>query len=321
MPIYLIAYHGHCMDGLASAMIIQNHIVQTADDYQLYTIPMYYGKESKIFDKIKTLKEINPGESINVFMGDFALNREDTKLLASEVSFVTIIDHHKTHKEGLIGLDSEYNNLEIFFDETKSGATLCYDTLENKYDRRFFEYIEDRDIWKWELPFSREISEALRFNISPNVISNMISQYSSFSSGREITQNHPLVQLGDTLIQQTEQYVNMQMASVFPISFRESPSGDKTIDMMAVNSTTYISELGNSIADKHNKPAFIFLFREPGIVEISLRSTNEIGAVDHIAKAHGGGGHPNACGFTMTMEDFNILIMEAKSYQVEKSNK
>ena len=44
---------------------------------------------------------------------------------------------------------------------SKSGATLAWEFFHpGKEAPKFIQYITDRDLWKWELPYSKEFSAA-----------------------------------------------------------------------------------------------------------------------------------------------------------------
>ena len=69
----------------------------------------------------------------------------------------TVLDHHKTAEEELRGLPYAK------FDMNKSGAMLAWEHFfPNGKPPRLVEYVQDRDLWKYELPVSREIAAVLR---------------------------------------------------------------------------------------------------------------------------------------------------------------
>lgn len=69
------------------------------------------------------------------------------------------------------------------------------------------------------------------------------------------------------------------------------------IKFSMINTTTLISEMGNEMCLKYNQPSLMFFVLENGEVIFSLRSTDDLPDVSVVAKAYGGGGHRNACGF------------------------
>jgi oligoribonuclease NrnB/cAMP/cGMP phosphodiesterase (DHH superfamily) len=81
------------------------------------------------------------------------------------------------------------------------------------------------------------------------------------------------------------------------------PSG---FEVLMLNATENISEIGNAICLKYNVPAMMYFILETGEVIFSLRSTDDLHDVSKIAKAYSGGGHRNACGFK---GDLNLLGM------------
>lgn len=96
---------------------------------------------------------------------------------------VVVLDHHKTALE-VLGGDTAGNVLKVI-DMERSGATIARDyfkqTLaENNAKveefnrmRRVFEYIEDADLWRWNLPNSKAFSSGLKdLNIEFDVGAN-----------------------------------------------------------------------------------------------------------------------------------------------------
>ncbi|NIV11579.1 MAG: hypothetical protein GWN62_09935, partial [Aliifodinibius sp.] len=83
----------------------------------------------------------------------------------------TVIDHHKSAEKELEGFMS-LPGVSGIFDMTKSGAMLTYEYFWNGdrndkelasifWMKRAIEYIQDRDLWKFELEGSKEYSMAV----------------------------------------------------------------------------------------------------------------------------------------------------------------
>lgn len=296
--MFKIVYHKNCMDGVAAACVVKAALEEFRNVYfyfqELKLIPCQYGEEQELF------KDINE-EDVFYFV-DFSLKRDLMKELASKVSIVNVLDHHKTAQKELEGIENEIGNITVIFDMNKSGATLAYDYWKDLLpvdfpDREIFEYVEDRDLWKWELDNSKEINAGLRWLVEPNDVDSFKDVAYRF---KEEKNKFDYVGKIVTLHQQRE--VDAKVKKVKDLKLF-------AIDFKAINATENISELGNAICQEYNTPALIYFFTQNDEVVCSMRSTDELADVSVIAKELGGGGHRNACGFTLDIESFTELII------------
>ena len=75
--------------------------------------------------------------------------------MIKDANDLLVIDHHKS---AMVELHDISNAI---FDMSKSGATLAWEFFHpGKEAPKFIQYITDRDLWKWELPYSKEFSAA-----------------------------------------------------------------------------------------------------------------------------------------------------------------
>ncbi len=84
--------------------------------------------------------------------------------LVEESETTEVCDHHESARGLLEKLTAEYpSKLSVSFDTKRSGARIAWE--------RYFPgqplppvvaYVEDRDLWQWRLPASREVNEALQ---------------------------------------------------------------------------------------------------------------------------------------------------------------
>lgn len=297
MKRIVIVYHKNCMDGLAAAYITKEAIQANRGVYfhynEMITKAVQYGEEQSIFDDLNK-------DDIFYFV-DFSLKREQMKELAKKVAIINVLDHHKTAEKELEKIEDEIENITIIFDMNKCGATLCYDyffsLLPNAFPRReLFEYIEDRNLWKWQLENSKEISAGLKWLVLPNDIEYF----------KEIAQRYPdeknkLEYIGKILLSDQDQAVNSKIKRTQEVVIKD-------VTFRALNATENISEIGNAICQKYSTPALIFFFTEKSEVVCSLRSLDELEDVSIVAKSFGGGGHRNACGFTVSPDSFYTIF-------------
>ena len=273
--IYII-YHKDCMDGVSSAYIANNILKK---DNTVTLVPLQYSREDELFKLNLTKQDV-------CYFIDFSLKRDRMLELAELVDRVIVIDHHKTAEAELVNLPE---NVELNFDMTESGATLTWLYFYDEPIPEIFEYIKDRDLWNWKLPYSREISEALSFLIKPNDIN-------SFRDNAFIG-NTALQEIGSTLLKKKNQQVQSKLSEVCDLTICN-------IEFKIINVTENISELGNEVCIEYNKPALMYFITQDMKVICSLRSINELSDISKVATTFGGGGHRNASGFTVSLQTF-----------------
>jgi oligoribonuclease NrnB/cAMP/cGMP phosphodiesterase (DHH superfamily) len=137
-------YHKDCADGFCAAWIFNNYSI----DRSVKFIPMTHGMNPEdikedIVDK-------------NVLIVDFSFKRPTLLNLKSLAKSILVVDHHKTAKDDLEGLDF------VVFDMEKCGASLLWHVLYNSKPPFLVEYVEDRDLWKWKLDNSKYVNAAIQ---------------------------------------------------------------------------------------------------------------------------------------------------------------
>ena len=260
-----IWYHAHCMDGLGAAWAAHNHFKEDAG-----YIPVQYGEPHP---------EVGDGDE--VFILDFSYPREVLTEIAEKAAWVTVIDHHKTAQQDLEGL--ELPNGCITFDMNHSGARLTWNRFRPYKTPPFLiDYIEDRDLWKWELPYTREVSAWLG------------------SKNWSITELYDAADLLDENLEGVTEYgkiiLNYKSLLVDRIAEKAFMTNLAGYEVPCVYSSIFQSELGNKLAKGHPFAAVIAV---PSSTEewVSLRSAEDGVDVSVIAKQFGGGGHKHAAGF------------------------
>ena len=73
----------------------------------------------------------------------------------SKAASLQVLDHHITAQDALAGLPFAY------FDLKKSGAVLAWEWAHQQPAPWLLQYVQDKDLWNWALPCSREINAAL----------------------------------------------------------------------------------------------------------------------------------------------------------------
>lgn len=260
-----VIYHGNCYDGFGAA-----YAAWKALGASVNYIPALHG------DPVPTITEPEKAEVVIV---DFSYPRAIMEDLRSKVKSLTVLDHHKTAQKDLEGLSYAK------FDMTKSGAVLSWEYFfPNTPVPMFISYLSDRDLWKFEMVGSREISAALRSYPFDFMVWDELS---SQQGGCE-----RLAREGKIVLKHQDQMVSIMAGNTV---FREV-GGFK---VPVVNATCYFSEVGDELCKRFPEAPFAAYYfdRGDGKRQWGLRSTKKDVDVSAIAKMYGGGGHPGAAGF------------------------
>lgn len=263
-----VLYHGDA-DGIGAA-------------YALYC--RYGGENEMIFTPVQygqPVPTINP-DTKKLYIVDFSYNCETCEMLKSAFGDVTIIDHHKTAMKDLEDLDY------AIFDMTKSGCQLtweyCYPQDTQIPD--ILKYISDRDMWKWELPFSREVNAYIA--IMDIYTCGSIKAFQSFNLFNLDAAMH----MGEAI----KAFQNNQIAYAMK---RVEVLDHHGFDVPMVNLTENVSEMGEAMCKAYPDALFsvsFFIF-DGGKVKFSLRSIGDRFDCGIFCKSQGGGGHFNAAGY------------------------
>jgi hypothetical protein len=98
---------------------------------------------------------------------DFCYKRDVLFRMVGDARHLVVLDHHKTAEADLAGFEDDCTENDvpfptIVFDMEKSGARLAWEHFyPSKPAPWLVGYVEDRDLWRWALPYSKEISAYL----------------------------------------------------------------------------------------------------------------------------------------------------------------
>jgi oligoribonuclease NrnB/cAMP/cGMP phosphodiesterase (DHH superfamily) len=286
----LCIYHGHCVDGFAAAWVVRHRFGETSVDF----FAAQYGTAP-------------PWEAVNrdIMIVDFSYPRDVLMELAAVNKKVLVLDHHKTAQEDLAGLPEPLPmtnwirltpgkgepRLHALFDMERSGAGLTWDYLCSGTPRpALINSVEDRDLWRFKLPFSREVHACLfSHDYDFNDWDSLVKQAET-ADGKE-----KMVAEGAALQRQLMRNIE----NVLEIGTRNMTIANHIVPVCNVP-YFMASEAGNILSKGR---AFSATYIDTSTHRaFSLRSQQDGGIdVSEIAKQYGGGGHKNAAGFTMPL--------------------
>lgn len=276
----VIVYHEKCYDGFGAAWAAYQKFGDDAD---------YIASPTAIdfADNPGVTQEFNEHDVVFV---DMCPSENTLRKLEVVAESVTVIDHHKSEKELVESVDNHV------YDVNHSGAVLAWKHFIGGDPPTLLKYVEDRDLWKFELPCSRNVSRAI--HADAKTFDRWFEL--AFDKDPEDFVAH-MADIGEHIASYQNQLVNDVMSN---IEYGRFYGHEAAI----VNCPLLRSEVGERIyQDTVADIAFMWRY-ENNKIKVSLRTGRDDIDVSEIAKQYGGGGHAPAAGFTMDPDTFFKLI-------------
>jgi len=292
--------------------------------------------------------------------------------LSQQVFNVTVIDHHKLAMDNYVkeveelteftdtmirtrsSIQFDYSNITVLIDTNHSACMLAHLwSMEHSIDPDtsvgppwFVSYIEDRDIWKWELPNSKAINSGLHY------LGHTFEQYDQYIL---CIATHPLnyhvIQIDGihnigTIVLQTQFNIIKSIAHGPTVTYlshlhnltdrygRLTGNGILKYAVLCCP-FTLISDMGDYFLNYHDRNSLSDASTDKEVQEYnsfaevdvvlcynettdgyvySIRSKQDM---LWLAQLYGGGGHPSACGFTTKIPPSDILNWHIKQFETE----
>jgi oligoribonuclease NrnB/cAMP/cGMP phosphodiesterase (DHH superfamily) len=256
-----VIYHAHCTDGFGAAYSAWKLLGNRAEYYAC----KHGTKPPDVKDK-------------NVVILDFSFDNATTKKMIGEAKNLLVIDHHKSAMVELHDISNTH------FDMTKSGAMLSWEWFHpGKEPPKFIQYIMDRDLWKWELPYSKEFSAA--FDMVP-------FEFEEFEKFEDDSVFDDAVKRGSYILAYSKTVIKK-------ICEKATLKEYKGLKTYVVNASHWMSEIGSKLSPDCDFATIWYYDHDMKTTIVSLRSFHEHVDVSEIAKDFGGGGHKKAAGFRL----------------------
>jgi len=268
----LVIYHHPCLDGFTSAWAAKQALGNTAK-----YIPGSYGNDYELPDV----------DGRVVYLLDFCYPLDVMLKLAARAETVIVLDHHLSAQKDIEPL-LDNGTIEGEFDMDRSGAMMAWNYFFPKREAPdFIRYVQDRDLWLKELPYSEEINLAMfsyeyTFDNWDNISAMPIDMLRD--DGMAIYRKHM-----KDIRELTEQVQYMTIGG-----FENVPT---------VNANYFFgSDLCGLLSETCPLAAYYWINSE-GEYVFGMRSCKDFedaADVSVIAKSYGGGGHAHASGFRIT---------------------
>lgn len=261
MPRPLCIYHKNCLDGKAAAAVVRKHMPAVE------LLPMQYREpEPKV-------------EGREVFVVDFAFPIEGMRALKAQATLLTWIDHHTSSQPVQARLGWGH------VDTSTCGAVLAWRVLfPGRPMPAILPYIEDKDLWRWQLPDSRAVSAGLARTFAGTEVDGLLEADPA-----------AMAAIGRDDLAKQALRVREAVRAGIPV---ESPYGLAGVRMLAIptnrdqNETAEFACLPVSEGGLGYDLAVMFYRRKDGTWIHSLRSNSVDCAA--IAERFQGGGHPSS---------------------------
>lgn len=271
----LVIYHGKCADGFSAAWCFWRKYGAEAD----YVAGVYQQAPPDVVGR-------------DVYLVDFSYKRQVVEQMLQTARSVCLIDHHKTAIDDLKPIfmqDSwagEPKQLSHFTDLNRSGATLAWDYLFPNEDRPLLlGHVEDRDLWRFKLPGTREIqafvfSHEYAFEQWDRLMgADQVELLKMTAAGAAIERKH-----------------HKDVAELVSVCKRRMVIGGHDVPVASLP-YTLVSDAAHVMAQGEAFAACYWDTAEGRT--FGLRATDEGLDVSEVAKEYGGGGHAKAAGFTV----------------------
>lgn len=266
----LCIYHHGCADGVAAAWAVREYFIVKNIAVEFH--PGIYG-------------EAPPDVTgRDVILVDFSYKRPELLAMIEQAASVLILDHHKTARDDLTDLPAKAVTV---FDMERSGAMIAWQHFHpHRTAPLLFDHIQDRDLWRFELIGTREITAAVySHELNPVTFGELV-----FSGcGRLLKEGLAILRKQDS-----------DVAAIIRNASRQMRFGDHLVPAANVP-WMYASDVAGELAKGY--PFAVTYYDDAAGRRFSLRSTEDGADVSTIAKALGGGGHKHAAGFRMSREE------------------
>lgn len=282
MKPILCIYHGNCADGFGAAWAVR----EALGDGVEFHAGIYQDPPPDVTER-------------DVLLVDFSYKRPVLQKMAEKAFTILVLDHHKTAADDLAGLPTATNwqdwispmdqsplNLAAVFDMERSGAGLTWDFFHDATRPPLIDHIEDRDLWRFALPKTREIQAAVfsypyDFEVWDELMAMPVAKLAD--EGEAIERKH-----------------HKDVAELTKVVTRPMRIGGQVVPMANLP-YTLTSDAGHLLCGDEHPFAGCYWDTPDGRV-FSLRSRENGADVGEIAKLYGGGGHKHASGFRVPFD-------------------
>ena len=328
----VVVYHKDCKDGFGAALVAWKKFGGEGR-----YIPVSYGTEQDSFvDDMAKSAEPPPGE---LYVLDFSFNTDHLRRLAKVFRKITILDHHDTARKELMEerkIDEQrganvwavkrqiedLGNVSLDFDMDRAGCQLAWDhffqpfqTINREISRpEFINYLGWRDLWwhKRRNAYKKyaDVIEALHLYL--DTIPFSFQSWAKFCD-----QPQDAISKGMPIVAYQKQLLRKAAANCVECVVNWRRNGATVAHQVGlVNAPHFMaSDLAEIVYQRTDADAYkmvaIWCTGKDGDVAVSVRSLERPDDIHcgEFAKLYGGGGHPGAAGFAISLEQLTRIFL------------
>ena len=272
----LCIYHGFCADGFTAAWVIWKWYGAGQVECHAAT----HGEPPPVVD------------GREVYVVDFSYPRPVIEAMAQHATKLTMIDHHLTAAQDLEGFIRNDGVVDGVFGMDKAGCLLTWEWFfKDRQPPQALLAVNDRDLWKFERPWTREIFSAL---------TSYPYDFKTWDTMMEADRIESLRQDGIAL----ERKQQKDITEIISAGSHLIPIAGHTVPACNVP-PIWASDAAHIMAQGHPFAACFWIDGEQ--IAFSLRSTADGIDVSEIAKQFRGGGHRHAAGFKLPWTNYRSI--------------
>ena len=279
----LCIYHGNCADGFTGAWVVRRALGDSEFFPGVYMTP-----PPDVADK-------------DVVLVDFSYKRPIMEQIIASARSVLVLDHHKTAAEDLRDLPGA----EVVFDMDRAGSRIAWDYyFPHEAPPPVLLHVEDRDLWRFSLPRTREIQ------------ANIFSYPYDFAIWDRLMAADPAVLAVEGEAIERKHFKDI--AELLSVVQRRMVIGGVNVPVANLP-YTLVSDAAHKMAQ--GEPFAGCYWDTPKGRVFGLRSSDNGMDVSEIAKRYGGGGHRNASGFTVDYDTARTFEKAAETVSADSEGK
>lgn len=335
-------YHGGCPDGIGGAWALYRQLPEGARAVLRKLGGLYNGVKGEplralqagapVFHGLAHGDASPPAELVagrDVVYVDIVPKAETLLWVAALARTTTVLDHHRSAQPALAALaqaypsDSGKERVRSVYDERRSGAQIAWDWATGGAPRpAVLDYIGDRDLYKFELPHSREVNKALFVEGVTRGFASLSAHADGGDAKSEGGVDAALIERGGAYARYEALTLARLVANARLARVRARLPGDEApreYCVLIVNSPLLQSELGEALmatatAEVHFAVIWSYNHDRHEIWASARTNRPDIDLskiVPHLVGATNGGGHPAAAGFSVAGDSIAAVAAPA----------
>jgi len=267
-------YHSNCLDGFTSAWILNGALKSHVDE--LFFVPGSYGTEL----------DVESLRGREVFFVDFSVKADKMREIAAVADSIIVLDHHASAERELQVVAEKTGNVQIIFDMKRSGAMLTWNYFHATQNApELVKIVQDRDLWLFKNEHTKALT-AYMFTLKQT--------FATWDKLLDDVKTGKAIDIGQVLLNAH----NKDADAIIDGCTREVVLAGYTVNITNCL-WMFASDIGHKTLED-NLFSITYFRDKTGTFKYSLRANDKFDC-SVLAETFGGGGHPNAAGFSSAL--------------------